>query len=100
MPATEGNDDWFYITAPADATDILTVGAVDSTNLIASFSSRGPSFDARIKPDVTAMGKATGIQSSNGGLARGNGTSFASPVMAGSVASLWQAFPDLCQLVR
>ncbi|MCD4710369.1 MAG: S8 family peptidase, partial [Bacteroidales bacterium] len=91
----EGNDEWFYITAPADATDILTVGAVDSTNQIATFSSRGPTFDTRIKPDVTAMGKATGIQYKNGGLARGSGTSFSSPVMAGSVATLWQAFPEL-----
>ncbi len=91
----EGNDAWFYITAPADARDILTVGAVDSTGLIANFSSRGPTFDARIKPDVTTMGKATGIQYKNGGLARGNGTSFSSPVMAGSVACLWQAFPEL-----
>ncbi len=90
-----GDDEWFYITAPADATNILTVGAVDSTNLIANFSSRGPTFDARIKPDVTAMGKATGVQSKNGELAKGNGTSFSSPVIAGSVATLWQAFPEL-----
>ncbi len=91
----EGNDDWFYITAPADATDILCVGAVDSTNLLANFSSRGPSYDARIKPDITAMGRASGVQHRSGGLARGNGTSFASPVMTGSVAALWQAFPEL-----
>lgn len=91
----EGNDDWYYITAPADATDILTVGAVDSTNFLAGFSSRGPTRDARIKPDVTAMGKATGIQYRTGTVARGNGTSFSSPVMAGSVAALWQAFPEL-----
>jgi subtilisin family serine protease len=90
-----GDDYWYYITAPADATDILAVGAVDSTNVLANFSSRGPSFDARIKPDITAMGSRTGIQYRDGRLGRGNGTSFASPVMAGSVASLWQAFPDL-----
>ena len=90
-----GNDAWFYITAPADATDILCVGAVDSTNLLASFSSRGPSFDGRTKPDITAMGRASGIQHRDGGLARGNGTSYASPVMTGSVAALWQAFPEL-----
>jgi len=90
-----GDDSWFYITAPADAFDILAVGAVDSNGLIANFSSRGPSFDARIKPDVAAMGVASGVQSSLGGVARGNGTSFASPILAGSVASLWQAYPDL-----
>jgi hypothetical protein len=91
----QGDDSWFYITPPADASDILAVGAVDSTNLIALFSSRGPSFDARIKPDVTAMGVASGLQSSQGGVTRGNGTSFASPILAGSVASLWQAYPEL-----
>jgi len=90
-----GDDPWFYITAPADATDILTVGAVDSTNLLAGFSSRGPSFDGRTKPDITAMGRASGIQHRGGEFARGNGTSYASPVMAGSVAALWQAFPEL-----
>lgn len=91
----QGNSDWYYITAPADASDILAIGAVDSTNILASFSSRGPSYDARIKPDITAMGRASGIQHRSGGLTRGNGTSYASPVMAGSVASLWQAFPEL-----
>jgi subtilisin family serine protease len=91
----EGNDPWYYITAPSDAADILCVGAVDSTNEIGSFSSRGPSFDARVKPDVTAMGVMSGVQSLSGGLARGSGTSFASPILAGSVASLWQAYPEL-----
>ncbi len=91
----QGNKEWFYITAPADALDVLSVGAVDSINLLASFSSMGPSFDARIKPDVTAMGKASGMQHRNGGTIRSNGTSFSSPVMAGSVAALWQAFPEL-----
>ena len=90
-----GDDSWFYITSPADAFDILAVGAVDAEELIANFSSRGPSFDGRIKPDVSAMGVASGVQSSQGGVARGNGTSFASPILAGSVASLWQAYPDL-----
>jgi subtilisin family serine protease len=90
-----GNNPWYYITAPADATDMLTVGAVDSTNEIGAFSSRGPSFDARVKPDVTAMGVLSGVQYQGGGLARGSGTSFSSPILAGSVASLWQAYPEL-----
>lgn len=91
----EGDHAWYYITAPADATDMLAVGAVDSTGLLVNFSSRGPTFDVRIKPDVTAMGKATGLQHRTGQLTRGNGTSFSSPVMAGSVSVLWQAFPEL-----
>jgi hypothetical protein len=91
----EGNDPWYYITAPADATDILTVGAVNSERMIAHFSSRGPSFDARIKPDVVAQGVESGLQSLGGGLALGDGTSFSSPILAGSVASLWQAYPDM-----
>ena len=91
----EGDDEWFYITPPADAWDILAVGAVTFDNQISAFSSRGPSYDARIKPDVTALGVACGLQSSQGGVARGNGTSFASPILAGSVACLWQAYPDM-----
>lgn len=91
----QGNDSWYYITPPADAFDILAVGAVDYNKQIAIFSSRGPSFDARIKPDVCAMGVASGIQSAQGGVTRSNGTSFASPILAGSVASLWQAYPEL-----
>ncbi len=90
-----GNDPWLYITAPADATGILAVGAADSIGKISGFSSRGPSFDGRIKPEVAAMGVASGLQSLSGGLARGSGTSFASPILAGSVASLWQAYPEL-----
>lgn len=90
-----GNGPWYYITAPSDAFDILTVGAVDSSNVIGNFSSRGPSFDARIKPDVVAMGVASGIQSMFGGMARGDGTSFAAPILTGSVASLWQAYPEI-----
>jgi hypothetical protein len=91
----EGNNDWYYLTAPSDASDIICVGAVDSTGFLAPFSSRGPSFDGRVKPDLMAMGRSTGIQYIGGGLARGSGTSFSSPVMTGSVASLWQAYPEV-----
>jgi len=94
----EGDDPWFYITAPADATDILAVGAVDVNEVITSFSSRGPSYDARIKPDVAAMGSRSVVQDVGGGLALASGTSFSSPILAGAVASLWQAYPELSAL--
>jgi len=90
-----GNEPWYYITAPADAKNMLTVGAVDMAGEIASFSSRGPTVDHRIKPDVVALGSGTAVQVPSGMPARGGGTSFSSPVIAGSVAVLWQAYPEM-----
>jgi subtilisin family serine protease len=90
----EGNKSWHYISHPADAFDIISVGAaraVDSA--MASFSSFGPSADGRVKPDVTSVGWDTYVVSSTGDIHPGNGTSFASPVMAGLVACLRQALP-------
>jgi hypothetical protein len=91
-----GNDGngFHYISTPADAKDVLTVGAVDSNGDMASFSSYGPTADGRVKPDVCAKGENTTIVNSNGEVGTGSGTSFASPVMCGAVACLWQAFPD------
>jgi len=89
-----GNDAWYYITAPADADSILAVGAVDSSGIITYFSSNGPSFDKRIKPDIVAMGELTFGQISNGTLNVCNGTSCSSPIIAGFAACLWQAFPN------
>lgn len=90
-----GNDDWHYITAPADAKDVLTIGAVDENGNPAWFSSFGPSADGRIKPDVDAKGVATAVIRPNGNIEYSNGTSFSSPIMAGAMACLIQAFPNL-----
>jgi hypothetical protein len=91
-----GNDgnNFHYISTPADATNILTVGAVDSSGDMASFSSYGPTADGRVKPDVDAKGKNTTIINGSGSVVTGSGTSFASPVLCGAVACLWQAFPN------
>jgi serine protease AprX len=91
----EGNKPWHYISAPADALNVLSVGAVDSEENLASFSSVGPSADGRIKPDIAAMGLATAYQSDNGDIKNGNGTSFSAPIISGLAACLWQAFPNL-----
>ncbi len=91
----EGNKVWHYIISPADADSILAVGAVDSLQYPASFTSFGPSSDNRVKPDVSAMGVNVLIQGSNGTVVRGSGTSFSSPLISGLTACLWQAFPEM-----
>ncbi|MFV8367938.1 S8 family serine peptidase [Flavobacterium sp. LB2R40] len=83
-----------HIAVPADAVSIIAVGAVNSSELITSFSSIGPSFDGRIKPDVMAQGQAAIVSDAAGNIVTANGTSFSSPIMAGMVACLWQAFPQ------
>lgn len=90
-----GDNAWLHISVPADADHILTVGAVDSVENVAAFSSRGHSFDGRIKPDVAAQGVATVGQYQPGIFVVGNGTSFASPLIAGMCASFWEAVPTL-----
>ena len=94
----EGNKAWRYISAPADADSVLTVGAVDSLANHAVFSSYGPTADERIKPDVVAMGQHAYVLSSSGRLSRSSGTSFSGPIMAGMVACLWQANADLTNM--
>lgn len=90
----EGDDAWRTITAPADADSILTVGAVTTWGEIGNFSSYGPSSDGRIKPEVCAVGVWTQLINPGGNIVTSNGTSFATPLLAGLAASLWSALPD------
>jgi subtilisin family serine protease len=83
-----------WITAPADAFDILSVGSIDESYRRSSFSSFGPTFDERIKPDVVALGTSTAIVTGAGNIITGNGTSFAAPLVAGLAAGIWQANPE------
>ncbi len=101
----QGNIAWKYIAAPADADSILSVGAVDRTGLRASFSSIGPSFDFRVKPDVAAMGLSTIGALPSGTIGSFNGTSFSAPLLAGLVAGIIQANPqktaqEIIQVIR
>ncbi|HEX8330463.1 MAG TPA: S8 family serine peptidase [Hymenobacter sp.] len=91
----EGDDPWRYISAPADADSIMSVGAVDSLGNRANFSSFGPTADGRVKPTLSAMGQAAAVLAPNGSAFRGNGTSYACPILAGMAAGFWQANPRL-----
>ncbi len=83
------------IGVPAEATNVLAVGAVQSNRTYANFSSIGPTFDGRIKPDIMAQGQNSVLSDTNGNIATANGTSFSCPIMAGMIASFWQAVPNL-----
>ncbi len=93
----EGNSAWRYVIAPADGDSVIAVGAVDGDGLLAAFSSRGPTVDGRIKPDVVAMGvqvyMAGPLHATDFRL--GSGTSFSCPIAAGVAALILAAHPSL-----
>ena len=93
-----GMDSWKKIGTPADATDILTVGALFNDSTLAFFSSIGNTADNRIKPDVVAMGVNDAVYDIDGNVETANGTSFSCPVMCGAVACLMQAYPQATPL--
>ena len=89
----EGSSPEPHIGVPAEANDALAIGAVRSNRTRATFSSIGPSFDNRIKPDVMAQGQNSVLSDTSGNITTNSGTSFSGPIMAGMIASLWQAVP-------
>ncbi|MFN0214047.1 MAG: S8 family serine peptidase [Saprospiraceae bacterium] len=90
----EGDGEWRHIGVPADAPGLLAVGAINAEGDRAEFSSFGPTADGRIKPDLVAPGDQV-VVAGNVGISLGlsSGTSLASPMLAGALASLWSAFP-------
>ena len=85
----------YYISAPADADSVIAVGAVSADSIITNFSSRGPSYDGRIKPEVSALGVGVAVANPAGGYSVFySGTSASSPLVAGAVAVLLSANPQ------
>jgi hypothetical protein len=85
----EGSGAWRIIGAPADADSVLTVGGVQPCcDYRIEFSSYGPTADKRLKPNVCAQGRV--FCASESGNSSVDGTSFASPLMAGFAACMWQ----------
>ena len=91
----EGSADWHYISSPSDADGIVTVGAITVGGISSSFSSFGPSSDGRVKPEVCATGTSSALVTTAGSPGYGNGTSFATPIMAGMMACLLQRYKAL-----
>lgn len=84
------------LSAPADAFNILAVGAVNSYGTIAGFSSRGPTYDGRTKPEVCAQGVNTYWADAGGDASYGyaDGTSLSCPLVAGAACVLIEAHPE------
>jgi len=91
----EGRGSWKKITPPADAFNVITVAAVDSSLNLAPFSSVGNTTDNRIKPDVSAIGQKSVVLKTSGEVGTANGTSFSTPIFCGLVTCLWQSCPQL-----
>ncbi len=96
-----GNEGENGILAPADAFDVITCGAVDSIGNLAYFSSRGPTADGRIKPEVCARGVATYCAGASYSeqYYEANGTSLSTPLIGGACAVILSAHPDWTPLM-
>lgn len=92
----EGNNNWKYVSCPADGKGVLAVGAVDISGQKTSFSSLPYEINGLLKPDVSALGQSVYVASVKGKdlTKKARGTSYAAPIIGGLTASLWSAFPD------
>ena len=94
VAAGNSGPDMFSVGQPAVSRTAITVGATNDFDQMAGFSSRGPTLDLRIKPDVTGPGVAITSTQAGGGYVSFNGTSMATPHVAGAAGLILQAHPD------
>jgi subtilisin family serine protease len=90
----DGKDKWKYVGFPADAEGVLSVGAVKMNGKPARFSSRQSPVAKHQTPRIAAPGVGFPVIFPNGMIFFGDGTSYASPLMAAAAACLWQQFPQ------
>jgi len=74
--------------------NVIAVGNVDNSDVLAASSSRGPSEDGRIKPEIVAVGTNVYSTQPDNTYSDLSGTSMACPGVSGVLASLWQAYRE------
>ncbi len=94
-----------WVGTPADSPNVLTLGSIYSNGTASYFTSWGMTADGRIKPDVMALGGSASVINTSGEAENRSGTSYASPIMCGLIACLWEAYPtlsnkDLMEIIR
>ncbi|MBK1895941.1 S8/S53 family peptidase [Chryseobacterium paridis] len=89
-----GQQPWHYINTPADNAQVFTIGSVDSVGNSSGFSSYGPNALGTVKPDGSTRGSAAATVFNNA-ITSATGTSIATPIAAGGVACLIQAFSNM-----
>jgi len=94
----EGNNSWYYHSAPSDGFNVMGIGAVDPEGYYVSFSGHGPTYDGRTKPNVVAQGSYVFTVDPYNLFTYSGGTSFSSPIIAGMSACLWQANPEMTNM--
>jgi serine protease AprX len=92
----DSNPETNHLETPADAYDVITVGAVDRYGFIARFSSDGPTADGRLKPEILGRGLETYTVSGHDHnlYTTASGASIATPLVAGAIACILQAYPE------
>jgi hypothetical protein len=79
--------------SPGDSPLVITVGSVDETGQVSTFSGRGPTWDGRIKPDIAALGERVYKVLPSGQISYSNGTSYSTPLITSGIALIKQVRP-------
>ena len=86
----EGNKIWENICTPADADQVITVGACNQVKKAADFTSIGFVKRSKVKPELATLGESVNLINEDGKMIKGNGTSYSTPLIAGAAACLLQ----------